>query len=178
MAKEQGYTRKKTIMEQYPSRQALVYSGAAFLILVTGLRTVLSVAEEGFGFIEFVTIGALAVEFSLLLLYALTIYQAGKETFLITLEEEAAELEGHGEDADGSPAPTKEFAVQSADVPEVAREINKFTKQASLLIDKLAKNAEQSENLNQHLKELADEQINIRVRDEIQRLLSANMSSK
>ena len=83
-----------------------------------------------------------------------------------------------GESADGSPAPVKEFAVQSADVPEVAKEINKFTKQASVLIDKLAKNAEQSENLNQHLKELADEQINIRVRNEIQRLLSANMSAK
>ena len=178
MAKEQGYTKKKTIMEQYPSRQALVYSGAAFLILVTGLRTVLSVAEEGFGFIEFVTIGALAVEFSLLLLYALTIYQAGKETFLMTLEEEAAELEGGGEAVDGSPAPAKDFSVKSTDVPEVALEINKFTKQASVLIDKLTKNAEQSENLNQHLKELADEQINIRVRNEIQRLLSANMGAK
>lgn len=178
MEKVQGYTRKKTVMEQYPSRQALVYSGAAFLILVTGMRTVLSVAEEGFGFIEYVTIGALAIEFSLLLLYALTIYQAGKETFVITLEEEAAEMEGGGESIGVSPAPTQEFAVKSTDVPQVALEINKFTKQASILIEKLAKNAEQSENLNQHLKELADEQINIRVRNEIQRLLSANMSAK
>lgn len=178
MAKSQGYTRKKTVMEQYPSRQALVYSGAAFLILVTGLRTVLSVAEEGMGFVEYVTIGALAVEFSLLLLYALTIYQAGRETFLMTLEEEAAEMDGTAKPEDGSPAPVKEFAVKSSDVPEVALEINKFTKQASILIDKLAKNAEQSENLNQHLKELADEQINTRVRNEIQRLLSANMSAK
>lgn len=176
MEKEQGYTRKKTVMEQYPSRQALVYSGAAFLILVTGMRTVLSVAEEGFGIIEFVTIGALAVEFSLLLLYALTIYQAGKETFNITLAEEAAEQEGR--DSGGSAAPAESFKVSSADVPEVAAEINKFTKQAGLLIDKLSKNAEQSEALNKHLQELADEQINIRVRNEIQRLLSANLSSK
>ena len=176
MAKEQGYTRKKTIMEQYPSRQALVYSGAAFLILVTGLRTVLSVAEEGFGFIEFVTIGALAIEFSLLLLYALTIYQAGVETFKITLEEEAAEL-GKGE-AGESTAPKGDFTVRSSDVPEIATEINKFTAQASMLIDKLAQNAKQSENLNRHLEELADEQINIRVRNEIQRLLSVNLSSK
>ncbi|MCF6238168.1 MAG: hypothetical protein L3J79_05030 [Candidatus Marinimicrobia bacterium] len=176
MANEQGYTRKKTIMEQYPSRQALVYSGAAFLILVTGMRTVLSVAEEGFGFIEYVTIGALAIEFSLLLLYALTIYQAGKETFLITLEEEATELEAG--DSGESAAPKGDFTVRSADVPEIAVEINKFTTQASKLIDKLARNAEQSETLNKHMEELADEQINIRVRNEIQRLLSANLSSK
>jgi hypothetical protein len=176
MENVQGYTRKKTVMEQYPSRQALVYSGAAFLILVTGMRTVLSVAEEGFGIIEFVTIGALAVEFSLLLLYALTIYQAGKETFNITLAEEAAEMEAKSAGAAGKPS--GDFTVRSADVPEVAAEINKFTKQASLLIDKLAHNAEQSEALNKHLEELADEQINIRVRNEIQRLLSANISSK
>lgn len=176
MEKVQGYTRKKTVMEQYPSRQALVYSGAAFLILVTGLRTVLSVAEEGFGIIEFVTIGALAVEFSLLLLYAFTIYQAGKETFDITLAEEAAAMSGKGS-GEGA-APSGDFTVRSADVPEVAAEINKFTKQASLLIDKLSRNAEQSEALNKHLQELADEQITIRVRNEIQRLLSTNLSSK
>ena len=176
MEKVQGYTRKKTVMEQYPSRQALVYSGAAFLILVTGLRTVLSVAEEGFGIIEFVTIGALAVEFSLLLLYAFTIFQAGKETFLLTLAEEAAVKDG--KDTGETAAPRGDFTVRSSDVPEVAAEINKFTKQASLLIDKLSRNAEQSEALNKHLQELADEQINIRVRNEIQRLLSTNLSSK
>lgn len=176
MSKEQGHTRQKTIMEKYPSRQALVYSGAAFLILVTGLRTVLSVAEEGFGFIELVTIGALAVEFSLLLLYAMTIYQAGAETFKITLAEEAedAARAEAGEDA----APSGDFSVSSGDIPEIAAEINKFTTQASALVNKLNKNAEQSENLNKHLQELADEQIKVRVRDEIQRLLSSNLSAK
>ncbi len=175
-AQTQGYTRKKTIMEQYPSRQALVYSGAAFLILVTGLRTVLSVVEEGLGFVEYVTIGALAIEFSLLLLYAFTIYQAGKETFRITLEEEAEEMKRaeSGETA----APTGNFSVQSADVPEIAAEIGKFTTQAGKLLDKLAKNAEQSEKLNKHLEELTDEQIAVRVRNEIQRLLSSNLTTK
>ncbi len=176
MGKEQGFTRKKTIMEQYPSRQALVYSGAAFLILVTGMRTVLSVAEEGFGVVEIVTVLALTVEFGLLLLYALTIYQAGVETFKITLEEEAAE-QGKGEMVETG-APRGDFTVRSGDVPEIAAEINNFAAQASILIDKLVTNSEQSANLNKHLKELADEQINIRVRNEIQRLLSANLSSK
>jgi len=176
MEKVQGYTRKKTVMEQYPSRQALVYSGAAFLILVTGMRTVLSVAEEGFGFIEYVTITALAVEFSLLLLYALTIYQAGKETFEITLQEEVEAME-HADGA-ASSAPSGDFSVRSADVPEIAKEINKFTTLANSLVDKLAKNVEQSQALNKHMEQLTDEQINMRVRNEIQRLLSANLSSK
>jgi len=165
-------------MEQYPSRQALVYSGAAFLILVTGLRTVLSVVEEGLGFVEYVTIGALAIEFSLLLLYAFTIYQAGKETFKITLEEEAEALAKGAEGATAGQIPQGNFTISSADVPEIAAEINKFTSQAGKLIDKLAKNAEQSEQLNKHIQELADEQINVRVRSEIQRLLNTNLSSK
>ncbi len=174
MEKQQGYTRKKTIMEQYPSRQALVYSGAAFLILVTGMRTVLSVAEEGFGIIEFVTIGALAVEFSLLLLYAFTIYQAGAETFRITLAEEASALE-RGEDPDGAPRASVE--VSSQDMPEVAKEINRFTANASNLLEVLNKAVIENEKTNAHLKELADEQIAVKVRQEIQRLLNANLES-
>jgi len=171
-----GYTRKKTIMEQYPSRQALVYSGAAFLILVTGLRTVLQVAEEGFGIIEFVTIGALLVEFSLLLLYAFTIYQAGKETFRITLAEEAEAFE-KGEDPNAPAKPKVE--VSSRDMPEVATEINRFTSQASSLLEALSRNVAENEKLNAHMRELADEQISIKVRQEIQRLLSSNpVSSK
>jgi septal ring factor EnvC (AmiA/AmiB activator) len=174
MEKEQGYTRKKTIMEQYPSRQALVYSGAAFLILVTGLRTVIQVSEEGFGIIEFVTIGALAVEFSLLLLYAFTIYQAGIETFKLTLAEEAAELEAGG-DPDAPPKASVE--ISSQDMPEVAKEINRFTTHASSLLEAVSKSVAENEKLNAHLRELAEDQLAIKVRQEIQRLLNANMES-
>lgn len=174
MAKEKHNVRKKTIMEKYPSRQALVYSGAAFLILVTGLRTVMSVAEEGLGIVEFVTIAALGLEFVLLLLYGLTIYQAGAETFKMTIEEEQrAAAEGKDPNA---PA-TKTVDVSSRDMPEVATEINKFTDKATALLGQLAQNAQQDEALNAKISELVDQQINIRVRQEIQRLLNANLES-
>ena len=172
--KPHEYTRKKTIMEKYPSRQALVYSGAAFLILVTGMRTVLSVAEEGFGFIEIVTIGALMLEFSLLLLYGFTIYQAGKETFNMTLKEEEAAMK-EGKDPHTPPAKTVEVA--SKDMPEIAAEINRFSDKATELLGQLAENSAENKALNARLGELADEQISIRVRQEIHRLLNANLES-
>ena len=78
-------------------RTALVYMGAAILIVVVGVRTLLLTTEEGWTTIAMVTIGALAVEFLLLLLYAHTIYKQGlqpaKETFPDTLNIKAQELE-------------------------------------------------------------------------------------
>jgi len=57
-----------------------VYSGAAFLILLVGIRTLLLTTDEGFGTIGKVTLGAILFEFLLLLLYAWTIYiQTDKE---------------------------------------------------------------------------------------------------
>lgn len=58
-----------------------VYSGAAFLILLVGVRTLLLTTDEGFGTIGKFTLGAILFEFFLLLLYAWTIYiQTDKET--------------------------------------------------------------------------------------------------
>lgn len=54
-------------------RTALVYTGAALLIGIVGIRTLLSVADE-WGTIEYVTLGAIGIEFAVLLLYAFTIY--------------------------------------------------------------------------------------------------------
>jgi len=60
-------------------RTAMVYTGAAILIVVVGLRTLLQMADEGFGIGEYVAIGALLIEFSVLLLYAFTIYSVSKD---------------------------------------------------------------------------------------------------
>ena len=54
-------------------RTALVYSGAALLIVVVGMRTLMQTSDEGIGTIGMITIGALLLEFALLLLYAYTI---------------------------------------------------------------------------------------------------------
>ncbi|MBT4993736.1 MAG: hypothetical protein HOM93_10000, partial [Candidatus Marinimicrobia bacterium] len=38
-------------------RTAFVYTGAAILIVVVGMRTLLQMADEGFGMVEYFTIG-------------------------------------------------------------------------------------------------------------------------
>lgn len=176
MKKTTTPTRKKTVMEKYPTRQALVYSGAALLIFVTGLRTILQVAEEGFGFIEYMTLGALLLEFSMLLLYAWTIYEAGRETFRMTLrEEEEAKKKAQ---ALGGAAPSGTLEVTSKDIPEVAKQINRFSAQAEALLAELSKSVAANEKLNERLNELMDEHVQLKVRQEIQRLLSAGIGSE
>jgi malonyl CoA-acyl carrier protein transacylase len=62
-------------------------------------------------------------------------------------------------------------------MPEVAKEINRFTTHASSLLEAVSKSVAENEKLNAHLRELADDQLTIKVRQEIQRLLNANMES-
>ena len=81
-------------------RTAFVYTGAAILIVVVGLRTLLQMADEGFGMVEYITVGALMIEFSVLLLYAFTIYSVSKDD---------AKKEG--------------FSVESTDMPVVALQL-------------------------------------------------------
>jgi hypothetical protein len=60
-------------------RTAMVYAGAAFLIVVVGVRTLAQTMDEGLNWIGYITIAALALEFCLLLLYAHTIYRQPAE---------------------------------------------------------------------------------------------------
>jgi len=62
-----------------------VYAGAAFLILVVGLRTVLLTRESGNYYLMLITITALVIEFGLLLAYAYTILIHKDESAIETL---------------------------------------------------------------------------------------------
>jgi len=213
---------KKTVSNNSPSykkasskvstRTALVYTGAAILIVVVGLRTLLQMTDEGFGLVEYITIGALGIEFSVLLLYAFTIYSAGKEE---TIEER--------------------FSVDRQDMPEVANEIRKlsdltvselkelksqniqlqkqyielskttdrlrhfadgdldksvnhfvkFSEQSIKILNQLNQNekviqkhAEEINKFSTDLNRLIDEQISIRIRQELQNLLSSSINVK
>ena len=96
--------KSKSMTSKVGTRTALVYTGAAILIVVVGLRTLLSVTDEGFGFIEFITIGALGVEFLVLLLYAYTIYASSKEEVI-----------------------KESFKVKTQDMPEVAIQLRNMS---------------------------------------------------
>ncbi len=95
-------------------RTAFVYTGAAILIVVVGMRTLLQMADEGFGLVEYITIGALMVEFSVLLLYAVTIYSVSKDD---------ARKEG--------------FAVQSQDMPAVAIQLQMLSQSVTTEINQM-----------------------------------------
>ena len=110
-------------------RTAFVYTGAAILIVVVGLRTLLQMADEGFGMVEYFTIGALVVEFSVLLLYAFTIYSVSKDD---------ARKEG--------------FAVQSKDMPAVAMQLQ-------ILSESVTAEIQQMQSQNDRLHALYDKDI-------------------
>lgn len=95
-------------------RTAFVYTGAAILIVVVGLRTLLQMADEGFGMVEYITIGALMIEFSVLLLYAFTIYSVSKDD-----------------------AQKESFAVQSKDMPAVAQQLRMLSESVSTEIQEM-----------------------------------------
>ena len=62
------------------ARTALVYGGAAFLLVIVGFRSILATLDpDHVGLMTYLSIGALVLEFFLLLLYAQSIYNLGPD---------------------------------------------------------------------------------------------------
>ena len=62
------------------ARTAMVYGGAAFLLVIVGFRSVLATLDpDDIGFMTYLSSIALILEFSMLLLYAYTIYNLGPD---------------------------------------------------------------------------------------------------
>ena len=60
------------------ARTALVYGGAAFLLVIVGFRSIFATLDpDHVGFMTYLSIGALVLEFCLLILYAQSIYRLG-----------------------------------------------------------------------------------------------------
>ena len=63
------------------ARTAMVYGGAAFLLIIVGFRSVIATLDpEHIGVMTYLSIGALVLEFCLLLLYAQSIYNLGPDS--------------------------------------------------------------------------------------------------
>ena len=63
------------------ARTAMVYGGAAFLLIIVGFRSILATLDpDHVGFMTYLSIGALVLEFCLLLLYAQSIYNLGPDS--------------------------------------------------------------------------------------------------
>ena len=61
------------------ARTAMVYGGAAFLLVIVGFRSIIATLGDHVGLMTYLSIGAIVLEFGLLLLYAQSIYNLGPE---------------------------------------------------------------------------------------------------
>ena len=62
------------------ARTAMVYGGAAFLLIIVGFRSIIATLDpDHVGIMTYLSIGALVLEFCLLLLYAQSIYNLGPD---------------------------------------------------------------------------------------------------
>jgi len=63
------------------ARTAMVYGGAAFLLIIVGFRSIIATLDpDHVGVMTYLSIGALVLEFCLLLLYAQSIYNLGPDS--------------------------------------------------------------------------------------------------
>ena len=68
----------KTKKLSFNKKTAMIYGGAAILILVVGIRSIFLTSDE-LGFLSYFTIGAIVLETILLIIYAKAIYQDNDE---------------------------------------------------------------------------------------------------
>ena len=62
------------------ARTAMVYGGAAFLLVVIGFRSIIATLDpDHIGVMTYLSIGGLVLEFFLLMLYAQSIYNLGPD---------------------------------------------------------------------------------------------------
>ncbi len=62
------------------ARTAMVYGGAAFLLIIVGFRSIIATLDpDDVGVMTYLSIGALVLEFCLLILYAQSIYNLGPD---------------------------------------------------------------------------------------------------
>ena len=62
------------------ARTAMVYGGAAFLLIIIGFRSIIATLDpDHIGVMTYLSIGGLVLEFFLLMLYAQSIYNLGPD---------------------------------------------------------------------------------------------------
>lgn len=127
----------------FNQRTAFVYIGAAILIAIVGIRTLLSVAEE-WGAMEYITLGAIIIEFGVLLLYAYTIYFDEPDTkpAAITIDNSSTNLLEE----------TQKLAMKSVD--ETASQLSSVIKKTSTILDHLQENQEYLVNTFKQIEKL------------------------
>ena len=139
-------------------RTAYVYGGAAVLIVVVGVKTVLKTMGIEGDWMSFITLAALGLEFFLLLLYAMTIYQ------------DAEELRGPVAEA---ATPQGSSGVEVQKFTELQEQMNEAIGEIKATKDSMALQAERLDQINQNLEQITDANVRQKVKDELQHILSS-----
>jgi peptidoglycan hydrolase CwlO-like protein len=132
---------------------ALVYGGAAFLILVFGVKT-LSRTVDSLGFLESIlnplTGIALLAEFSLLIYYAKSIYNQPDSSY--------------NAKSNNSNNNITDFVPVTEKLDQINSTMNDFTDQMAEIKDHLSKYNNQIISLNDKLEDIVDDKLDERVK--------------
>lgn len=138
-------------------RTAYVYGGAAFLIVVVGVKTYFRTKGYEFEWLGLLTLGALFLEFFLLLLYAVTIYQDAPTDDPKTSTDPAGD--------DISSGQIEKLTELQTSMVDAVQEL-KITSESMKL------QAERLDQINQSLEQIADEKVKQKIKDELHTILS------
>lgn len=138
-----------------------VYSGAAFLILLVGVRTLLLTTDEGFGTIGKFTLGAILFEFFLLLLYAWTIYIQTDKEVTITPEIKNINFKPLKDDINNLEISMNQI---SGNLKEIQ---NEFVRQQ----DDIRVHTKTLESINTNLETLRSEELKKQISEQIKEIL-------
>lgn len=139
-------------------RTAYVYGGAAVLIVVVGVKTVLKTMGIEGEWMSFITLAALGLEFFLLLLYAITIYQ------------DAEELRGP---VPAQAAPQASTGIEVQKFTELETQMSEAIGEIKATKDFMELQAERLDQINRNLEQISDANVRQKVKDELQHILSS-----
>lgn len=177
---------------EHLKKTAWVYKGAAFLILLVGIRSVfLASDEESMDFIGFATIAAIAIEFFLLWMYANSVTKSGieedEEEYEINLD--TSKLENSINDlktnvvdsitkldrTDELISAIREIKIDdsiSIDVGPLNDELDKLTTELTITRSDLKELTTKVDNLNDKISEYTDENISDRIKQQVIKVIA------
>ena len=178
--------KKQRIQEQHLAhmkKTGYVYKGAAALILLVGIRSVFLASDEGIGYLGLITLGAIAVEFFLLWMYANSV------TRVIDDEDEdssidTTKLEGVIEDLHVNLVSNIKNLDKSGDIISAIKDINipgdiavdvgplndeldKLTTELNLVRTDMSEFSDKVDRLGEQIESYIDENLSDRIKNEV-----------
>jgi len=157
-------------------RTGLVYTGAAFLIVVVGVRTLLQTADEGFNAISYVTMVALGLEFSLLLLYAFTIatMDVKEQPMTITLDTDVLTESFKSINFDVEPL-VEQVSKLNTCIDDLKMQFEQFNESQKDNVNILETHTNSIVKLSENIESLVNEEVKRKVQEAISSLIASKI---